>query len=104
MTDRAITENISPVKKPTNGASKPRGKDMMPKQVSTHNTANEKKNPFVPAQIISPIIRLLAVSGAASIPSYTFSNSILINVPNVHSNDAVNMADVIRSPVPRNSI
>ena len=33
------------------------------------NFLKEKKKPFVPAQIISPTIKLLTVIGAASIPS-----------------------------------
>ena len=104
VTRSASVENIRPVIKPTNGASKLFGKDTIPNKDNMHKTANEKKNPLLPAQSISPIIRLLAVIGAANIPSYIFSNSSRINVPKVHSNVAVNIAEVINSPVPRNWI
>jgi hypothetical protein len=69
VTSNDRVANITPVRKPTNGASSPAGSWMIRNTVSIHNTAKEKKKPLVPAQRISPMMRLLTVIGAANIPS-----------------------------------
>ena len=49
---------MNAVRKPTSGANRLYGILAMPKIIKMQRTENEKNNPLVPAQIISPIIKL----------------------------------------------
>ena len=73
--------NIMPHMNPTKAAIMLSGVLMIPSTQVTIRTAREKKKPLVPANSISPRIRLRGDSGAPSMPSYTLSNSRRINVP-----------------------
>lgn len=81
VTKNPRVANINPVINPEIAAKKAVGSGTTPNRLITMMTAQEKKNPLVPHQKISPISKSCAVKGAPSIPSYTLSNSSLIKVP-----------------------